>query len=114
MSVYGSPEGVVDCNGAAVSEGGTFISLARSLGNNSSAYNKLNGFCLYENSNSNFDEVIRITCSDGVEIISFVPKTSCSMILITSELFESGKEYKIEFGSDVYEYNCTDGIVNIR
>jgi len=113
LTVYGSPEGIIDCNGSAVSEGGTFIALARSLGNNASAYNNLNGFCWYTGSDADFSSELTVSGSEG-EIVSFVPQSSCTMILVSSEQFEHGKTYNVTFGDSAFEYTCTEGITNIR
>lgn len=114
MTVYGSPDGVIDTNGESSIEGGTFVSLARSGGSGLESFTALPGF-LYSTS-TDADPYAELTITDESDntVLSFIPGVSSQTIFITSGLFETGKEYTVRYGERETTYSCTDAVINLK
>lgn len=112
MTVCGQPDCVIDVNGDAFVNGGTFISLARNIGSVDSLAN-VPGFAL-SSSGADSGEKLTIIDADGNTVFEFTPEVSSSVILVISDLLTVDETYVIKYGETSKTFTATKEIITIQ
>lgn len=112
MTVCGQPDCVIDVNGDAFVNGGTFISLARNIGSVDSLTN-VTGFAL-SSSGADSGEKLTIIDADGNTVFEFTPEVSSSVILMISDLLTVGETYVIKYGETSKTFTAAKEIITIQ
>lgn len=91
----------MDVAGSATVNGGNVV-MAGSAGMAQSFTNSSQAF-LSVNASGNLGDAIQISTSSGEEILSFIPKTQYSFVIVSSPLMEAGTSYTVTAGQTTYE-----------
>lgn len=112
MAICGQPDCVIDVNGDACVNGGTFISLVRNVGTASECMNVPAIFL--DTYGADALEKLSIVDSLGNTVIEFVPKTSSPSIFLASDLLKAGEQYTLNYGEIVKKFIAADDLLTIE
>ena len=106
MTLYTSTDGIIDINGEATVNGGTFIAFARSV---TSAGSLINLPTIVTSNNTNGADVA-ITDSKGEVIVEISDVPVCTKLLVSSDKLVIGEEYTVSSGETANKVTCSNNI----